>query len=108
MAWQPELQPGLYAKIGWQDAVAGRPSGGPMTVPDDKRKNSPADRFRSIMSAEQARERESTSRTYPKGTSAPVINLPRPNSGEPSGERHTELAITPVLAAPPPQRGTGL
>src|SRR5512146_690056 len=49
-----------------------------MTTPDEKRRKSPADRFRNIMSAEQGKDTGPTARIYPKGTNSPAINLPKP------------------------------
>ncbi len=74
-----------------------------MTMPDDKRRKSPADRFRNIISAEQGKEAGPTARIYPKGTTSPAINLPKPN-GEPDGQVQVievrATAPTPRPAAP--------
>ncbi len=51
-----------------------------MATPDDKRRNSPADRFRDIMSADKKPEEISAAHRYPKDTSAPNWNLPRPGA----------------------------
>ena len=49
-----------------------------MATPDDKRRNSPADRFRDIMSADKKPEALNAAQRYPKDTSAPNWNLPKP------------------------------
>jgi hypothetical protein len=48
-----------------------------MTTPDDKPRKSPVDRFRSILSAEQKKEPVPATRTYPKRTLSPGLNLPK-------------------------------
>ncbi len=59
-----------------------------MSEPDDKRKGTPADRFRSIVSADQNRENTAAGRTYARGTNSALLNLPKLDSGNgprPSG-----------------------
>jgi hypothetical protein len=48
-----------------------------MTIPDDPRRKSPADRFRKIISAEESKEQTASQRRYPKGTGSPSLNLPK-------------------------------
>jgi hypothetical protein len=55
-----------------------------MAEPDDKRRNTPADRFRNIISADQNPENTPARRTYPKATGSPTLNLPKPNPGNAS------------------------
>jgi hypothetical protein len=63
-----------------------------MTTADDKRKKSPSDRFRNIMSAEQGKDSGPTARLYTKGTtSANINNLPRP--GGPGGAQIAQIEI---------------
>lgn len=63
-----------------------------MTTPDDRRKNSPADRFRNILSAEQGKDTGSTARIYTKGTASTSINnLPKP--GGQAGVQTAEIEI---------------
>ncbi len=50
-----------------------------MTKPDDKRRKSPVDRFRSILSAEQKNEETGATRKSPKETVPATINLPKAN-----------------------------
>jgi hypothetical protein len=65
-----------------------------MTMPDDKRKKSPADRFRSILSAEQDKDGGSTARSYPKNTASPAINnLPKPNAQTNDQAQMAEIQI---------------
>src|SRR5512143_1035885 len=65
-----------------------------MTIPDDKRKNSPADGFRNILSAEQGRDGGSTARTYPKNTASPAINnLPKPGAQANSRSQIAEIQV---------------
>ncbi|MGE5073255.1 MAG: hypothetical protein ACM3MF_07495 [Anaerolineae bacterium] len=52
-----------------------------MSVPDDKRSKSPADRFRNIMADNQTRNTGATSQPYSKNASSPIMNLPKPGSG---------------------------
>ncbi len=70
-----------------------------MTMPDDKRRKSPADRFRNIMSAEQGKDTGPTARIYPKGTSSPAINLPKPN-----GEPDSQMQVIEVRSSTPTQK----
>src|SRR5512142_1360049 len=70
-----------------------------MTMPDDKRRKSPADRFRNIMSAEQGKDTGPTARIYPKGTSSPAINLPKPN-----GEPDSQMQVIEVRSSTPMQK----
>jgi len=48
-----------------------------MTTPDDKRRKSPVDRFRRILSAEQKPEETGAARKSPVNTLPPTINLPK-------------------------------
>jgi hypothetical protein len=65
-----------------------------MAVPDDKRKKSPADRFRNIMSADEGKETGPTARIYPKSTaSASINNLPRPGAPASDEARIAEIQI---------------
>ncbi len=72
-----------------------------MTMQDDKRRKSPADRFRNIMSAEQGKETAPTARVYPKGTTSAALNLPKPG-GEPDGP----VEVIEVRAAAPRQQSS--
>jgi hypothetical protein len=71
-----------------------------MTVPDDKRRKSPADRFRNIMSADESKENGPTARIYPKGTASPMINLPKPG-----GESDSQVQVIEVRASTPAPKG---
>ncbi len=75
-----------------------------MSMPDDKHRRSPADRFRNIIAADQAKEEPMVGRRYPKNTSSPNINLPAPrrpdeNPSRPSG-------IVTVAPSPTSERPT--
>lgn len=52
-----------------------------MAEPEDKRRNTPADRFRNILSADQNAENTAARRTYPKSTGSTTLNLPKPHAG---------------------------
>ncbi len=71
-----------------------------MTRPDDKHRNSPADRFRDIMSADKNREESAAARRYPKHTSSSSMNLPKPGAQAPG----QSLAIQKFTETPPPPR----
>jgi hypothetical protein len=49
-----------------------------MATPDDKRRNSPADRFRDIMSADKQPQEMAPAQRYPKDASSTSWNLPKP------------------------------
>ena len=53
-----------------------------MAQPDEKRKTTPEGRFRNIMSAEANKEEIPPAQRYPKDTSSPAWNLPKPGSKE--------------------------
>jgi hypothetical protein len=63
-----------------------------MTVPNDKRRRSPVDRFRNILSAGQSKDEVTTSRKYPKSASSPGLNLPPPKRAEESPMLPSSLA----------------
>lgn len=69
-----------------------------MAEPDDKRRKTPADRFRTILSADENRENPPVRRTYPRAASAPALNLPKPIPGNGSQP--------PAAAARPPVDGS--
>lgn len=71
-----------------------------MTIPDDRRRRSPVDRFRTILSAEQSKEETPSSRRYPKGISSPTLNLPK---AKPQNEAESRA---PSLPPVPPDQGT--
>ena len=64
-----------------------------MAEPDDKRRKTPADRFRTIISADQNRENPPAKRTYPRATSSPALNLPKPMAGD--GNQPAAAAVRP-------------
>ncbi len=53
-----------------------------MATPNDKDKNSPANRFRDIMSAEKPAQEITPAHRYPKDASGPGWNLPKPGTQE--------------------------
>lgn len=68
-----------------------------MATPDEKRRNTPADRFRNIMSADRKPEEITAAQRYPKDTSGPAWNLPRPGTrdqGQPPAANRTLMAPT--------------
>ena len=68
-----------------------------MATPDDKRRNSPADRFRDIMSADKKPEEITAAQRYPKDASAPNWNLPKPGAqGRDLPPAGTHSLATPV------------
>ncbi len=72
-----------------------------MAEPDDKRRKTPADRFRTIISADQNRENPPARRTYPRATASPALNLPKPMAGNGS----QPAAATPRPPANESRRG---
>lgn len=72
-----------------------------MTTPDDKRRKTPADRFRNIMSSDQGRDTGPTARIYPKGTASRAINLPKPGGGP-----DAQMQVIEVRAATPTQNAS--
>ncbi len=66
-----------------------------MAEPDDKRRKTPADRFRTIISADQNRENPPAKRTYPRATSSPALNLPKPMPGD--GSQPAAAAARPSV-----------
>ena len=76
-----------------------------MSTPDDKRRRSPADRFRNIISADQSKAEVTGARRYSKHTTTPGLNLPAPmprqeEAGEPS-------SLAPVRPTPTTYRTEG-
>ncbi len=69
-----------------------------MTPPDDKRRNSPTDRFRDIMSANSNKEEITAARRYPKESNSPGWNLPKPGARD----QERSLAIQKPSASPAP------
>ncbi len=53
-----------------------------MPEPDEKRRSTPADRFRSIIAAEQNRENTAAGRTHSRATGPTSLNLPKPTGGD--------------------------
>jgi hypothetical protein len=76
-----------------------------MSMPDDKRKASPADRLHNILDADQTKKTPAVSRTYPKSTSAPNIHLPPPGKAEAKPARATTVA--PAAVQPTVDRPVG-
>ncbi len=70
-----------------------------MSMPDDKRRKSPVDRFRKIIAADQSKEQVTAARRYPKNTLAPGLNLPTPKPQQPGPAQPSSLAAP---AAPTP------
>ncbi len=62
-----------------------------MATSNDKRRGTPSDRFRHIMSADKKPEEITPAQRYPKDTSAPQWNLPKPGGNDraqtPAGSR---------------------
>ncbi|HEX8990087.1 MAG TPA: hypothetical protein VF784_00275 [Anaerolineales bacterium] len=67
-----------------------------MAEPDDKRRKTPADRFRTIISADQNRENTPAKRTYPRATSSPTLKLPKPIPG--NGSQPAAPAVGPAAS----------
>lgn len=76
-----------------------------MTMPDDKHRKSPADRFRNILSADTGKDTSPSARVYPKGTSAPAMNLPKPGGKPGEQAQITEIQVSKAV---PRISGTGL
>lgn len=68
-----------------------------MTMPDDKHRKSPADRFRNILSAEKGKDTGPTARIYPRGTSSPTINLPKPGAQPGDEAQITEIRVSQAV-----------
>ncbi len=75
-----------------------------MSVPDDKRRKSPADRFRNIISADESKQQATAARRYPKNTGLPGLNLPTPKPAQQGSAQASDLA--PVPSTPTVYRGT--
>jgi hypothetical protein len=69
-----------------------------MTLPDDKRRKSPVDRFRKIISADQEKETGPTARMYPKRTASPTFNLPKPTG---QNRSQSPASASPAVASGP-------
>lgn len=66
-----------------------------MSMPDDKPRKSPVDRFRKIIAADEAKEPTAANRRYPKSTNSPALNLPSPRGGLADQEQPSGLAPIP-------------
>ena len=76
-----------------------------MSMPDDKHRRSPADRFRNIISADQGKDEKAAPRRYPKNTVSPGLNLPSPR---PAQQHEIQSpGITPVSPTPTTVRPAG-
>ncbi len=77
-----------------------------MSVPDDKRRKSPADRFRNIISADESKQQATAARRYPKNTVVPGLNLPTPKPPQ-QGEALPSSDLAAVHPTPTVYRGEG-
>jgi len=76
-----------------------------MSMPDDKHRKSPVDRFRKIISADQNKEEVTAARRYPKRTVSSGLNLPRPMPQQQDVRRPSELAPAPPTPVAYPTEG---
>lgn len=74
-----------------------------MAEPDDKRRNTPVDRFRSILSDDENRENTAARRTYPKATRSAALNLPKPHPGDGSQPAGAAAAPSAPRSSAPAQ-----
>ncbi len=70
-----------------------------MTTHDDKRRRSPVDRFRRILSAEGENEGKAETKNSPKRTQSPIVNLPK--------AKPLEEGAAPETTSPPSAVSTG-